>query len=365
MSDKEQSFEQPPVGGLEIFNPKARSDILAIQAWRDRKFSKTRQEEMVSQREKEMKERFEKIRAGIDGLKKLGFDPEKIIVEFDHLVTATSHSLLEKEGGYVVHQMVRQSVVLSEILEAVLEHDEYVRQHALWPSSATPFKFARLQLDQLITEVEKEEIWKKEAKTISQTMQFLEDFLRAVNVFVIVENSFGTYAEFVWQRIVKVGPKGQERLRLDNNSDRSFQLQSFFKDRCQWQRDKSFSYEHEVVRIISVASPNLEPETLSRIDVDIKKQIAESDYDYFWACFEKDMIGEREVTTGSLEFVRAAYDAMEPADAREYIKKFFSECFKLYPELNERLESVLPDTEIDVGKKMKLILEKLFEGIVF
>ena len=103
---------------------------------------------------------------------------------------------------------------------------------------------------------------------------------------------------------------------------------------------------------------NVEFSAGGRSEPRVEDLVAESDYYFFRDAFEKEMGGDR-------YFRDAAYEAMEPADARMYIKKFFTECFKFYPELDEKLSALLPDTELESSKKIPEILKKLFEGLVF
>lgn len=360
----ETQYERPPTSELEkAIEEHLKSGIPIIQAWRDRNYSESEQRKLVARREKEIKERLEKIQAGIDGLKDLGFDPDHVIVEFDYSRIAQNHAFLDQKQGFFQKQIVRRRTTLSELPGIIAECDEDFRHHSIWPDGVIPFKFARLFLSPPVTEQIKEKIWQREVKTRGEWKKFLEEFFKAIDVFIKVYGSTNDiYAEFDWQEIRQVGQKKEGKLRLTNYSEKSLSLQEYFKDEGLWTGEAISDLA--VLRVIKVSSPNPAPVTTFGVDVDIANQVASSDVNYFKDSFEKEMMGDK-VTVRALDFARAAYGAMTPADAREYIKKYFAGCFEFYPELNQKLDSVLPDTEADVSGKMKAILEKLFEGIVF
>lgn len=366
MPDNEQSFEPPSAGELETSKPKVKSDILIIQAWRDGKFSESKQRELAARREKETKERLEDVQAGINALKSLGFDPDHIVVEFDYSRIAHNHALLDQQEGYYNKQIVRRQTTLSELPGIIAECDENFRQHSLWPDGVIPFTFARLHLSPPITEANKEEIWKKEVKTKGEWKIYLEKFFSAIDVFITVHSSAtGNFADFDWQEICRVGQKEDPegiRLRLVNFSERTLPLHDYARDERFWTGEAAFG--PGVIHVTTVSSPAPEPPTVFGVDRDITDQVAFSDASYFEVSFLDEMTDGKS-TNRARAFAAAAYEAQTPADAREYIKKYFASCFKFYPELNERLEAVLPDSEIDVAKKMEAILKKLFEGIVF
>jgi len=334
-----------PIAESEAIKRVLKSNIPIIQAQRDKNYSFDAQKTKVELREQQMKEERQGIIQAIESLSALGIDVAAAKIKFGYQITAFTHAF-----SGVEHSMILGELPLSEYPALVAERQQYLRDHSLSPYDNTCFTCFGLELAPPIAEIQ-EEIFLAKAASKTEVEAWLQKFFETLKPFLspTERGPDNLYLfRFFWQMFMESDQTKEIFSRFFDFDGIYSPLQDF---------SKNFHYLSDETKIL-INVLNVEFNVGDHSEPKIEDSVAESDYYFFRDAFEKEMGGDRHLND-------AAYEAMEPADARMYIKKFFAECFKFYPELDEKLSNLLPDTEPEPSKKIPEILKKLFEGLIF